>query len=142
MPISKVLIDRGFKVHGVDASPSMVAAFRARFPDVLVECASIEESNFFGKSFDAVLAWGLFFTLDEPTQLNLIQKISPRLKSGGQFLFTAPRQICTWLDGMTDRPSFGLGYAAYQAALESASMSLTGTHIDEGENHYYFAQKL
>ena len=142
VPVSEVLIDRGFQVHGVDASPSMVAAFRRNFPNAPVECAAVEDFNFFGKPFDAVIACGLFFLLDAPTQLKLIPKISAALKSGGQFLFAAPSQICTWLDGMTDRPSFGLGYAAYQAALEAASMSLTGTQTDEGENHYYLAKKL
>jgi SAM-dependent methyltransferase len=140
-PISKIFIDRGFQVHGVDASPSMVAAFRHNFPNVPVECAAVEDSNFFGKTFDAIVACGLFFLLDETTQLGLIQKISPALKSGGQFLFTAPRQICTWLDGMTDRASFGLGQAAYQEALESASMYLIGNQTDEGGNHYYIARK-
>ena len=142
VPISQVLIERGFNVHAIDASPSMVAAFRSRFPNVPVECAAVEDSNFFGMTFDAVVAWGLFFLLDAPTQLNLIQRISASLKSGGHFLFTAPSQICTWLDGMTDRASFGLGHSAYQKALEAASMSLIGTQTDEGENHYYSAQKL
>jgi 2-polyprenyl-3-methyl-5-hydroxy-6-metoxy-1,4-benzoquinol methylase len=141
VPISQVLIDRGFDVYGVDASAAMVAAFRTRFPDTPVQCAAVEDSDFFGKVFDAVIAWGLFFILDGPTQLGLIQKISPVLKSGGQFLFTAPRQPCTWLDGMTDRTSIGLGQAAYEKALQSASMSLVATHMDEGENYYYFAQK-
>ena len=30
-PITQVLVDAGFRVYGVDASPSMVAAFGARF---------------------------------------------------------------------------------------------------------------
>lgn len=141
VPISQVLIERGFYVHAIDASPSMVAAFRSRFPNIPVECAAVEDSTFFGKTFDAVIAWSLFFLLDAPTQLNLIQKISRSLKSGGQLLFTAPTQICTWNDAMTDLPSFGLGRAAYQKALESASMSLIGTETDEGENHYYLTRK-
>ena len=47
IPISQVLIERGFKVYGVDASPTIVAAFRARFPGVPVECADVEDSDFF-----------------------------------------------------------------------------------------------
>src|SRR5579884_2372054 len=46
LPVSKLLIDRGLKVHGVDASPSMVAAFRSRFPEAPVEWAAVEESRF------------------------------------------------------------------------------------------------
>jgi 2-polyprenyl-3-methyl-5-hydroxy-6-metoxy-1,4-benzoquinol methylase len=54
VPISQVLIERGFHVYGVDASPTMVAAFRARFPTVPVECAAVEDSDFFGRTFDFV----------------------------------------------------------------------------------------
>jgi cyclopropane fatty-acyl-phospholipid synthase-like methyltransferase len=64
VPISQALIERGFKVYGVDASPTIVAAFRARFPSVPVECAAVEDSDFFARTFDGVVAWGLFLLLD------------------------------------------------------------------------------
>ena len=67
-PISQALIERGFNVYGVDASPMMVAAFRARFPGVPVECAAVEDSDFFSRTFDGVVAWGLFFLLDVEVQ--------------------------------------------------------------------------
>src|ERR1700746_2401561 len=76
VPISQVLIERGFLVHGVDAAPSLVAAFRDRFPDTPVECSAVEDSDFFGKKFDGVVACGLFFLLDEATQRRLIEKIA------------------------------------------------------------------
>jgi len=141
VPISQVLIERGFHVHGVDASPAMVAAFRARFPTVPVECAAVEDSDFFARTFDGVVAWGLFFLLDRKGQLGLIAKIAGALRSEGRLLFTAPRQSCSWRDAMTGRTSISLGYEAYQKALEAEGMSLLGTRSDEGENHYYFAQK-
>src|SRR4029078_10897245 len=43
-PISRVLIEEGFSVFGVDASPRLVEAFRSRFPNVAVDCATVEES--------------------------------------------------------------------------------------------------
>jgi hypothetical protein len=63
------------------------------------------------------------------------------LRSGGRLLFTAPSQCCSWRDAMTGRTSISLGYEAYQKALEAEGMSLIGTRSDEGENHYYLAQK-
>ena len=141
VPISQVLIERGFNVHGVDASPTMIAAFRARFPSVRVECAAVEDSDFFGKTFEGVVAWGLFFLLDAPAQHRLIKKIAAALRSGGRLLFTAPSQSCSWRDAMTGRNSIALGREAYQKALEVEAISLVGTNVDEGENHYYFGQK-
>ncbi|HEY8459546.1 MAG TPA: class I SAM-dependent methyltransferase, partial [Blastocatellia bacterium] len=46
----------GFNVHGVDASPSMITAFRARFPHAPAEQGAVEDSQFFGRSFDGVIA--------------------------------------------------------------------------------------
>lgn len=141
MPVSYTLLERGLNVYGVDASPSMVAAFRSHLPGAPVECAAVEESEFFGRTFDAVIAWGLFFLLDPDVQRRLIPKAAAVLPSGGRFLFTAPSQICSWADGMTGQTSVSLGYDAYCNALESAGFSLMGTRSDEGENHYFFAQK-
>jgi SAM-dependent methyltransferase len=141
VPILEALIDHGINVFGVDASPKMVAAFRANFPTVPVECAAVEDSIFFGRTFDGVVALGLFFLLDVKVQRRLIAKIASVLRNGGRFLFTAPSQSCSWRDAMTGRTSISLGYEAYRKALEAEGMSLVGTHLDEGENHYYFAQK-
>ena len=141
VPISQVLIRRGFQVYGVDAAPSMIAAFRENFGNVPLECAAVEDSNFFGRTFDAVVAWGLFFLLGDEAQLSLIAKIAAVLPSGGRLLFTAPAQICSWLDAMTGRTSISLGHEAYRRALAAEGMELVGTRKDEGENFYYLAWK-
>ena len=141
VPISQVLIERGFHVYGLDASPTMVAAFRARFPDVRVECAAVEESDFFGRTFDGVVAWGLFFLLDEEVQRRLFAKVAAVLRRGGRFLFTAPYESGSWADIMTGRTSISLGYDAYRNALHAEGMPLLGTHHDNAGNHYYFAQR-
>jgi cyclopropane fatty-acyl-phospholipid synthase-like methyltransferase len=119
----------------------MVAAFRARFPDVRIECAAVEESDFFGRTFDGVVAWGLFFLLDAEVQRRLFAKVAAVLPSGGRFLFTAPSQSCSWADIMTGRTSISLGYEVYRNALHTEGMSLLETHRDNAGNHYYFVQK-
>jgi SAM-dependent methyltransferase len=107
VPISEVFIERGVKVYGVDASPTIVAAFRARFPGVPVECAAVEDSDFFARTFDGVVAWGLFFLLDAKVQRRLIKKIAGVLRSGGRLLFTAPNESGSFPpDVMTGRPQF------------------------------------
>jgi SAM-dependent methyltransferase len=141
VPISQTLLDRGFNVYGVDASPTMVAGFRARYPTVPVACAAAEDSDFFGRIFDGVVAWGLFFLLDAEVQCRLIAKVAAVLPRGGRLLFTAPSQSCSWADAMTGRSAISLGHESYRNSLEAEGMSLIGTGRDEGENHYYFAQK-
>lgn len=42
---------------------------------------------------------------------------------------------------MTGRLSTSVGYEGYRKALEEEGMRVVRTHLDEGENHYYFVQK-
>lgn len=141
VPITQALLDSGLDVHGVDASPSMVGAFRARFPGVPAECASVLTSDFFARRFRGAVAWGLIFLLPPDDQRRLIARIAAVLEPDGRFLFTAPSQQCEWHDMITGQPSISLGADGYRALLSSAGLILTGEADDEGENHYYFATK-
>ncbi len=141
VPVSQVLIERGFHLYGVDAAPSMITAFRARFPGAPAECAAVEDSTFFGRTFDGIVAWGLFFLLSAEVQRTLIRRVAAALTGGGRLLFTAPSQICSWSDTMTGRTSVSLGYEAYETTLTEEGLSLVGTFVDEGENYYYSARK-
>ena len=140
-PMSQVVIDAGCALHGVDASPSLLAAFRARFPHAPAECNAVEHSEFFARTFDGVLAWGLLFLLRPEKQALVIRKVARALNAGGQFLFTAPAQVCTWSDAMTGQTSISLGADAYRQTLSAAGLTLIDTFIDEGANHYYLAVK-
>jgi SAM-dependent methyltransferase len=141
VPISLALVDDGFTVCGVDASATMIAAFRARFPDALAECGAVEESRFFDRQFDGVIAWGLTFLLVPDAQAKLIHQVAAAMKPGGRFLFTAPYQECEWSDNLTGQTSVSLGSGAYRQLVESEGLFLDHEAEDEGQNHYYFVQK-
>ena len=130
VPISQALIERGFNVYGVDASARMIAAFRARFPTVPVECAAVEDSDFFGRTFDGVVAWGLFFLLDAEVQHRLIAKVAAVLPSSGRLLFTAPSQSCSWADAMMDATLSSLSSAAFFEFLSAPTRTgLIPSHL-------------
>ena len=141
VPITRALIDMGFALHAVDASPSLVAAFRARFPHVPVECASVGTSSFLESRFDGIVAWGLMFLLPESEQVHLIRRMAAALKPGGRLLFTAPGQECTWDDILTSQESVSLGSDAYRRLLSAEYLEELDEAEDEGENHYYLARK-
>jgi len=141
VPISQTIVDEGLTVCGVDASPSMIAAFQARFPEAASECRPVEESEFFGRAFDAVVAWGLMFLLPPVVQAKLIAKVSRALKPGGNFLFTSPHQLCEWADNLTGRKSQSLGSAEYRRLLAANGLMVQNETEDEGNNNYYFAVK-
>jgi 2-polyprenyl-3-methyl-5-hydroxy-6-metoxy-1,4-benzoquinol methylase len=141
-PISIALTEEGLMVYGIDASASLTAAFRRRLPNAHVACESIEDSRFFNRTFDAVIAIGLMFLLTAEAQLNLIRKVAAALNPNGQFLFSAPKQVCTWTDTLTGQTSCSLGTEQYKAAFSAANLTLIGEYVDEGGNHYFDTRAL
>ncbi len=141
IPITQVLVTEGLNVCAVDASPSFVLAFRQNFPNIPVACEAIEDSAFFARTFDAVLAWGLMFLLSLDQQRLLLQRVAHILNPRGRLLFTAPAEPVSWNDAMTGLESRSLGAEEYKRQLEFVGLSLLNEYEDEGQNHYYEAIK-
>jgi len=141
IPISKVLIDAGMTVYGVDASAAMVKEFQQNFPKVSVACEAVEDSPFFDLQFDAIIAWGLMFLLPEDVQEKVILKAAGALHAGGKFLFTAPHQKTEWQDVMTKEISRSPGIARYKKLLAASGFSYTETFEDKSGNHYFNSTK-
>jgi SAM-dependent methyltransferase len=141
-PSTRILQDAGLTTYAVEASPTMVAAFRERFPGVPIERNTVEASEFFNRTFNGVLAWGLVFLLDPAAQALVIEKVGRTLGPKGRFLFTAPREPLEWLDGMTDQRSYSLGEHTYERLLRAAGLTWVASAEDEGGNHYYFVEKV
>lgn len=141
VPISQALIEDGFTVYGVDASASLMESFRKRFPSAHAECSAFEDSAFFRRTFDAVVAVGLMFLLHPDAQCLLIRKVQQALNSNGHFLFTSPKEKCAWQDILTHRESVSLGAQCYREVLHAEGLILVGEMLDEGNNHYYSVRK-
>jgi SAM-dependent methyltransferase len=141
IPITEVLVAEGLNVFGVDAAPSFVQAFRGNLPHTPVVCESVQDSGFFGRTFDGVLAWGLIFLLSREDQRGLIQKVADILVPGGRLLFTSPGEPVVWNDAMTGLASRSLGAVEYRKHLSAVGLSVTSEYEDEGHNHYFDALK-
>jgi SAM-dependent methyltransferase len=142
VPVSEVLAGRGFELFGLDASPTMLSAFRHRFPKAPTACETAESSNLFGRKFDGAVAVGLMFLLPENSQRSLIARIARALNPGGRFLFTAPAIPCEWLDTLTGQPSRSLGLEEYGHLLADEGMHIVETCVDGGGNHYIHAKVM
>ena len=142
VPIAQALIEDGFTVAGIDASPRLIAAFARRFPDAQHACEAAQDSRFFGRSFDAAIAIGLLFLLSAEDQRAVIAGVAKALRPGGRLLFSAPREACEWQDLLTGRRSLSLGEAGYARVLEESGLRLVDRYTDEGANHYFEAAKL
>lgn len=141
VPVAEVLLAAGCRVYAIDAAPSMVAAFRERFPHVPVACEAAETSTFFDLAYDGIVALGLLFLLEPAGQRRVIANVSRALAPGGTFLFTAPAEPCAWTDVITEERSTSLGAAAYRDALAEEGMVVEDEFDDEGGNHYYVGRR-
>jgi len=119
-PVTRVLADAGLRLWAIDASPTLVAEFKSRFPTVAVECALAQQSDYFGRKFDAAISIGLLFLLPEADQATMIRRVSEILMPGGRFLFTAPIEVGTWRDVNTGHECRSLGRARYEEILRQS----------------------
>ena len=141
LPITKVLVDEGLTVYAIDAAPSFVVAFRNNLPKTPVACEAIEESTFFNRMFEGVVAWGLIFLLPAEEQRRFIQRVARILGPGGRLLFTSCAEPLVWNDAMTGLESRSLGAVEYRRQLLAVGLRVICEYEDEGENHYFDAVK-
>ena len=141
-PITQVLVDAGLAVWAIDASPTLLRQFRLRFPTIPTQCASALDSDYFGRTFEAAISIGLVFLLHEDEQLAFLHRVSEILVPRARFLFTAPVETGTWQDVTTGLECWSLGRIAYTRALEHVGFRMIRTHVDEGANNYYEAEKI
>ncbi|HTC98202.1 MAG TPA: class I SAM-dependent methyltransferase [Bradyrhizobium sp.] len=137
LPITEILVAEGLGVYGVDAAPSFVQAFRRNLPNTPIACEAVQDSKFFDRTFDGVLAWGLMFLLSPEDQRRLIRRIADILVPGGRLLFTCPAEIGSGDDMMTGRETRSLGAEEYRRQLSAVGLSIASQYEDEGGNHYF-----
>jgi SAM-dependent methyltransferase len=142
VPITQALIEDGFALYGIDASPKLIAAFRSRFPDAHAACEAAQDSVFFHRAFVGAVSVGLLFLLPADDQRIVLRKVSYALSASGQFLFSAPREECEWQDRLTGRRSRSLGEQEYDRLLDASGMQLIDRLVDEGGNNYFHAAKV
>jgi cyclopropane fatty-acyl-phospholipid synthase-like methyltransferase len=140
-PITAVLVEEGLDVFGVDAAPSFVAAFQRNLPGIPILCEAVQDSRFFARTFDAVLAVGLMFLLNAEDQHRLIESFAEMLVPRGRLLFTSTAKPRVWNDAMTGLESTSLGAEQYGKLLSAVDLLVAEEYEDIGESHYFDAVK-
>lgn len=141
VPLADALAKDGFALCGVDASPTLLSAYKDNIPGAQTELSRVQESTFLDASFHGILAWGLLFLLDPVDQELIIGRVGSALMKKGTFLFTAPSQEVEWEDVLTQQTSRSMGTANYNRMLRNHGMWVEAEIEDEGGNHYYIARK-
>jgi SAM-dependent methyltransferase len=91
-PIAQHLVTQGYRVFGVDSSPSMIAMCRARLPThewVVADMRTLD----LGRRFAGILAWDSFFHLKVGDQRPMFERFARHAASGAPLMFTSgPRE--------------------------------------------------
>jgi predicted TPR repeat methyltransferase len=130
-PIARYLIDRGFRVVGLDSSASMIALCRARFPDSEWLVADMCQLAL-GRRFDGILAWDSFFHLGMDDQRRMFRRFAAHAQRGAPLMFTSgPAEgetIGTWCEEPLYHAS--LGPADYERLLTTNGFEVRA-HVPE-----------
>jgi SAM-dependent methyltransferase len=87
-PIGRYLIEGGFSLTGIDASPAMIEVCRGRLPRAEWVVADMRELSL-GRRFDGLIAWHSFFHLRPADQRPVLQRFAEHLSPGGALMFTS-----------------------------------------------------
>ena len=87
-PMGAALLERGFEVIGLDASPGLIAHARQTLPGGDWRIGDMRETLPDG-AFHGVLAWHSLFHLTPEAQTAVLPAVAARVGSGGGLMFTA-----------------------------------------------------
>ncbi|WP_419419419.1 class I SAM-dependent DNA methyltransferase [Legionella sp. D16C41] len=145
-PIAEFLIDKGFKVTGVDGSQKMIKLCSKRFPSERWIVADMRDLNL-PQQFDAIIAWHSFFHLDPSSQRNMFKLFASHLKPDGVLAFTSGvEEGEVWSDnGGQQLYHASLSTQEYDSLLKNFSFKVLVHKVSDpkcGEATVWVAQKI
>lgn len=87
-PIARYLAERGFRIRGVDSSPTLVEMCRERFPAHAWEVGDMRTLALESR-FDGLVAWDSFFHLPWEDQRRMFPVFREHANLGAALLFTS-----------------------------------------------------
>jgi SAM-dependent methyltransferase len=119
-PIARHLIERSFRVSGVDTSPTLISLCRSRFPDgewLVRDMRTLELDT----TFQGLLAWDSFFHLSPDDQRRMFPVFRQHAAPGAALMFTSGSSFGECLGSYRDEPLYHASLAPpeYRSLLES-----------------------
>ncbi|MEE2690607.1 MAG: class I SAM-dependent methyltransferase [Pseudomonadota bacterium] len=124
-PIARDLVDAGRKVTGVDASASLIALCRERFPAHDWIVADMRRLDL-GARFDGVLAWHSLFHLPADDQERMFPVFAAHAGPGAALMFTSGTERGESVGSWRGEPLYhaSLDTAEYEALLGANGFTL------------------
>jgi trans-aconitate methyltransferase len=87
-PIARYCLEAGFRIVGIDSSPSMIAMCRARFPHAEWFVGDMRDLAL-DRRFDGIVAWDSFFHLSANDQRGMFTRFADYAQPGAPLMFTS-----------------------------------------------------
>jgi SAM-dependent methyltransferase len=124
-PIARWLLDRGYKVTGVDAAPSLIALARERFAGAEWIVADMRTLDL-GRRFGGLIAWHSFFHLVPADQRRMFARFADHAAPGAPLMFTSGPEQGEAIGRWQSEPLYhgSLDPAHYEALLADNGFAL------------------
>lgn len=131
-PIGAELIARGFKVSGVDSSPSLIAICARRFPEQEWLVADMRELEL-GRRFHGVLAWHSIFHLTPDDQRAVIPHLAAHVAPDGGLMFTSGPEHGERIGEWRGEPLYSASLAPdeYRQLLANSGLEVIAHRADD-----------
>lgn len=132
-PIARYVIDRGFRVTGVDSSPALIEFCRDRFPDQRWIVADMRSLSL-GRRFDGILAWNSFFHLAPEAQRRMFPIFADHAAGGAGLMFTSGTAFGEAIGTYQDEPLYhaSLDTPEYRKLLNANGFDVV-SHVAEDQ---------
>jgi SAM-dependent methyltransferase len=133
-PIARYLIERGFALQGVDASPTLISVCRVRFPKQCWHVADMRTLAL-GKKFQGLLAWDSFFHLCHDDQRRMFPIFKLHAAAGAVLMFTSGTAHGEAMGSYHGEPLYHASLApeVYRTLLEANGFRVEA-HVAEDPN--------
>ena len=132
-PVARYLVDRGYRLTGVDIAPSMVKLARTRFARHRWIEADMRKFGAESNAYDGIIAWSSLFHLDQAAQEKLIPRIASWLKRGGVALFNTGPDNGIRIGAFEGEELFhaSLAPGEYRALFARSGLAVIGNVIED-----------
>lgn len=119
-PSAGELVRRGFRVTGIDSSPSLIALCRARMPGQEWIVADMRTLDL-GRRFEGIVVWHSSFHLTPDDQRALFPRLAAHSAPGGALMFTGGEEAGVRIGEWQSEPLYHASLAPdeYAALLEA-----------------------
>jgi SAM-dependent methyltransferase len=131
-PIARYCLDAGFRVVGIDSSPTMIAMCRARFPQAEWLVADMRDLAL-SRRFDGILAWDSFFHLRPEHQRAMFPRFARHAQDGAPLMFTSGASEGEAIGSLCGEPLYhaSLDPAGYERLLSTNGFSVRSHVADD-----------